>query len=298
MTYPLVNSTGASWSESIPEAHVVGLDRSKDMGADSFIVHVRPVNSPYYEYSAVCRSVSITDLPTMLTVNTTIGEYHTLGEFGVLPRTPLFYLFPVLRYMDEGGGYTLDIRFRSLEGGGLVQPMYYFKALRSEDMQRYSPWHSLAAPYYLATVTATPIWSDRVLVEASFRDKHVWNDLWMSGCMAWNEYQAIGLTNSGIAAAPVSGVMAWREDTWLSAHMKREWFTVLAEKWRINSIPVICHALGGGVAYLDIANCPRWIREAITYATTNQLVSTQVSARPKHISDIGVEVVLEVRARA
>lgn len=284
-----------SVSEDIPEAFCHAMDRRLWPGRDMAHVYVRPVNSQYYEYSAICRSVSLTDLPTMITVGTTVGTYHTLAEFGVTPRTPLFYLFPLLRLLETSGGYSLDIRFRPFEGGGVVAPQYYFYSLHGADMQRYSPWHSLAAPYYLATVVATPVWSDRLLVEASFRDSHSWKDLWLSGAMTWNIYQDIGLYNTGISATDVSGVMAWKEDIWSTAHMKREWFVAEADAIRINTVMVTCVTSGNGPIYVDIFNCPRWIREALTYARPNQWATTKVQARPRHFSDIGVEVVMEVR---
>ncbi len=285
-----------SVSEDIPEAFCHAMDRRLWPGRDMAHAYVRPVNSPYYEYSAVCRSVSITDLPTMLTVNTTIGEYHTLGEFGVLPRTPLHHMGPVLHLMEDGGLVHFDVRFNALYGGGLIYVKFNFTGLEGKsETVRFSPWHALAAPYYLATVSATPLWKEMVLVEASFRDKHVWNDLWLSGAMSWNIYQDIGLYNTGISATDVSGVMAWKEDIWSTAHLNREWFVAEADAIRINTVMVTCEASGNGPIYVDIFNCPRWIREALTYARPNQWATTKVQARPRHFSDIGVEVVMEVR---
>lgn len=283
-----------SVSTDNPVVFLHAMDRRLWPGQDMAYASVQPVNSPYFEYSAICRAVSYTDVPTSITVNVSHGVWHSLAEFGILPRTPMTYLGAILHLMEDGGLCHFYVDFGSIQGGGVVGIEWGFAILRSADFVRFSPFTSLAGPYYLATVTATPIWRADVPVELVFRNKWSWKDLWLSGVTAWNIYQDIGLSHTGAAAVTVSGVPSWVDQIWAFAHMKHEWLTVTADLQTTNHIWVSCQSKGNGVLYLDIFNAPRWLQEARVYATPNQMVTTQVRSKPKHISDIGVEVRLEV----
>lgn len=295
MTYPLVNSTGASWSESIPEAHVVGLDRSKDMGADSFIVHVRPLGAEY-EYFVLCRAVSLTDSPPIAVVNISHGTWSNLCEFQIEPRTQVSMLAYGDYYMIPGSVFSLlDIGLTSAQFR-LALADFTFSGV-SQDLGYFNPYVFLDWTQWVFA-SVIPVWKKDLLIEGWMRLRHTLTELTVGSIGYWHHDLPIYAEASPYAAVPVSGVLKTTEGIWINGGQNRPYFYADAEVIRTNSIEISVFP-HGGVIYLNLHQVPQWVKDMVIQGyAPYQIVITDVIAKPRHISDIGIPVEMEVRARA
>jgi hypothetical protein len=291
----VVNASAGWWGEELPELKVLSVDRLTKGGSDSVLVFVRPYGEEY-EYGALCRSVSLTDVPPMAIANVSHGEWHSLGEFQILPRTALQYIETLRLTGASPSGDSLQLfsPFAGFLGSGLVLFDAFFRGT-TQILQLFSPLRVMQGHTEIV-VNCVPVWKIGVDIEAWMRLQWSTRELILGSIGRWVDDFPVYASPSPYAATPVSGVQRWTEGAWVNAGLNRQWFYAEADAIRINQI-VVEVVPKGGVTYLNLHQVPRWVREALVQGRApNQVVMTRVRARPRHISDISAEVRVEVRA--
>lgn len=261
-------------------------------GEDTAYVYARPYGDEY-EFGPLCQAVSLTDAPPIAVVDSTVATWHTLCEFQVLPKTSL-HLMKTLRLTGKpADGDSLQL-FNPLAGcvnGRLSLVDASFNGLR-QGLQLFSPLRVMEGRTE-AIVECVPVWKIGVDIEAWMRLRWSTQDLILNGIGRWVDDLPVA-ASALFAAVPVSGVQRWGEEAWVNAGLCRPWIRIDADNIRINEILVEV-VPKGGVAYLNLHQVPRWVIDALAQGSApNQVIVSDVRARPRRISDMSVEVRVEV----
>jgi hypothetical protein len=271
------------------------VDRLAKGGSDMVYVCTRPYGAEY-EYGPLCQAVSLTEVPPLVVVNISHGEWHSLCEFQVEPRGRLQYM-EALRLLEPGpSGDSLQL-FSPIAGalGNWLTLFDVSYGSLKQDLHLFQPFVVMQWRTEIIAQCA-PVWKTGIDIEAWMRLRWSTRELVLGSIGRWVEDAEISASSSPYAAVPVSGVQRWTEGFWANAGLSRPWLYADAEAIRINEI-IVEVVPKGGVTYLNLHQVPRWIVEALMQGSApNQVVVSTVRARPRHISDISAEVRVEVRA--